>query len=148
MLRDLLDVARVALSLRVPDKDSALRAIAELLVEPEGTLDTEAVYDVLARREALASTGVGSGVAIPHGRIAGIEELRVALMVQREGVPFDAVDQLPVRIIVGILGPEDAPRKHLGALAHVSRALRDESVRTRLCSASEPAEARRILIEV
>ena len=62
MLRDLLDVARVALSLRVPDKDSALRAIAELLVEPEGTLDTEAVYDVLARREALASTGVGSAL--------------------------------------------------------------------------------------
>lgn len=146
MLGALLDVNRVALSPRASDKDAVLREVADLLTAPERTLDAEAVYDVLARREALASTGVGRGVAVPHGRVSGIGSVRMALAITREGVPFDAIDQMPVHIIVGMLGPAEEPRKHLAALADVSRILRDEAVRARLLAARTAAEARDILI--
>ena len=76
MLAELLHPERIRVGLALPDKEAALRAIASLLTMPEATANDEVVYEVLLDRERLASTGVGSGVAIPHGRYDGVEELR------------------------------------------------------------------------
>jgi len=140
MLEELLHQERVSVDVEAHDKESALRAIAGLLVLPERRANEESVYDVLMERERLASTGVGSGVAIPHGRYDGVAELRAAVAVCPRGVEFDAVDGLPVRIVVGIVGPRSMPQKHLAALAGVSRVLRDESVRHDVIAARDDAE--------
>jgi PTS system nitrogen regulatory IIA component len=147
MLVDLLHPERVRVGLTVSDKESALRAIASLLCMPEGTANEEVVYDVLHERERLASTGIGSGVAIPHGRYDGVNELRAAVAVCPAGVDFDAVDHLPTRILVGIVGPRSMPQKHLAALAGVSRLLRNDQKREALLKAADDADAYRTLIE-
>lgn len=147
MLAELLHPERVRVGLTVSNKEAALRAIASLLTMPEGTANEETVYDVLLDRERLASTGIGSGVAIPHGRYDGVAELRAAVAVCPAGVDFDAVDRLPVRILVGIVGPRSMPQKHLAALAGVSRVLRNDLKRKALLKAVDDAEAYRTLVE-
>jgi len=147
MLADLLHPERVRIGLTLGDKDAALRAIASLLTMPEAAVNEEVLYDVLDERERLASTGIGSGVAIPHGRFDGVEELRAAVAICPAGVDFDAVDRLPVNILVGIVGPKSMPQKHLAALAGVSRVLRNEDKRNALLRAVDDADAYRALTE-
>ena len=81
MLADLLHPERVRTGLTLSDKDAALRMVSSLLCAPEGAANEEVVYEVLLERERLASTGIGSGVAIPHGRYDGVDELRAAVAV-------------------------------------------------------------------
>jgi len=146
MLADVLTADRVTVSLDQGDKTSVLRALAELFVEEEeGSIDAGTVLRVFQEREALACTGIGSGVAIPHGRMPGLGEVRAALGIHRGGVPFDAVDGQPVHILVGVLAPEKAPSQHLRTLAEISRRLRDPAVRERLVSAADAGEAYAIL---
>ena len=147
MLADLLHPERVRIGLAISDKETALRAVASLLRMPEGVVNEEVVYDVLLERERLASTGIGSGVAIPHGRYDGMDELRAAVVVCPAGVDFDAVDSLPVKILVGIVGPRSMPQKHLAALAGVSRVLRNHEKREALLKAVDNADAYRTLVE-
>lgn len=147
MLGDLLHPDRVRIGLTLRDKEAALRAIAALLTMPEGKANEETIYEVLMERERLASTGVGSGVAIPHGRYDGVADLRAAVAVCPTGVDFEAVDHLPVKILVGIIGPRSLPQKHLAALAGVSRLLRDSGTRAALLNAVDKAEAYRVLVE-
>jgi len=147
MLADLLHPERVTISLKASDKEAAVRALAALLVMPEGQVNQESVYDVLMERERLASTGVGSAVAIPHGRFDGVDELRAAVAVCPDGVDFDAVDGSPVKILVGIVGPRSMPQKHLAALAGISRVLRNPAVREALIAVANDAEAYRLLVE-
>ncbi|KPK13734.1 MAG: hypothetical protein AMJ62_14445 [Myxococcales bacterium SG8_38] len=147
MLAELLHPERVRVGLELADKEAALRAVAALLTMPEGTANEEAVYDVLLERERLASTGVGSGVAIPHGRYDGVAELRAAVAVCPAGVDFNAVDGLPVKIFVAIIGPRSMPQKHLAALAGVSRVLRDTVKRAALLNAVDNAEAYGALVD-
>lgn len=147
MLAGLLHPERVRIGLTFSDKEAALRAIASLLTMPEGAINEEVVYDVLGERERLASTGIGSGVAIPHGRYDGFDELRAAVAVCPTGVDFDAVDHLPVTILVGIVGPKSMPQKHLAALAGVSRVLRVDEKRLALLRARDDVDAYRALTE-
>lgn len=147
MLADLLHPERVRIGVTLGDKDAALRAIAALLTMPEAAINEEVVHEVLEERERLASTGIGSGVAIPHGRYDGVEELRAAVAICPAGVDFDAVDRLPVRILVGIVGPKSMPQKHLAALAGVSRVLRSEETRNALLRAVDESAAYAVLTE-
>lgn len=139
-LADLLDVQRVAVSLEASDKEGVLWALARLFCHAGSELSVEAIYRVFAEREGLASTGVGSGVAIPHGRLAGLESMKAAIAIHRRGVPFDAVDDQAAQIFVAVLAPERRPSEHLKALARISRLLRDEQVRQRLMDVTEPRE--------
>ena len=147
MFAELLHPERVRVGVTAPTKDAALRAIASLLTMPENEVNAEAVHEVLLERERLASTGVGSGVAIPHGRCDDFDELRAAVAVCPGGVDFEAVDGLPVQILVGIIGPRSMPQKHLAALAGVSRVLRDDARRAALIAATDDADAYRLLVE-
>lgn len=137
-LLELID-ARVTLTLDGSDKAGVLAELSALLAD-EG-VSANAIHQALTEREELASTGVGSGVAIPHGRVSGLEELRAALGVHKSGVPFDAVDGEPVHVLVAILAPEGKPSRHLKALAEVSKVLRQAHVRKRLLEAESVEEA-------
>lgn len=152
-LAELLTVDRIDTDLAVHDKDGALRAMARLLAAglyPSGSEappSADDVYRVLAEREAIASTGVGDGVAIPHGRLPGVTRFVGALGIHRRGVAFDAVDGRPASILFALIGPDRAAGEHLKCLARISRILRDDGVRARLREASDPARALAIVLE-
>lgn len=106
------------------NKKAALQHLAQALARAH-TLDGRMVGTVIADRERLGSTGFGGGVAIPHGKIAGIGQVIGAFARLGQPVDFQAVDDLPVDIVFMLLSPLDAGADHLKALARVSRRLRD-----------------------
>lgn len=116
-------------------QDMAARA-AELL-----SIDAQTVFDVLWEREKLGTTGVGGGIAIPHGRIAGLENVKAVFAQLKTPIEFEAVDEKPVDLIFLLLAPTEAGADHLHALATVSRALRD----THLCEKLRAAKTREAL---
>ncbi len=144
-LSEILEVERIDVAFSATSKSAAVEGMAELLAKGIARADRatarEAIRGVLEAREALLSTGVGSGVAIPHGRIAGIERFVGALAIQHEGVEFGAIDGAPVSILFAIVGPDKAASEHLKCLARVGRLLRDDDVRRRLLEAKSAERA-------
>lgn len=103
------------------DRDALLRDLAQAMVDRKAVRDGEALYRRLREREALGTTGIGSGVAIPHCKLERIDRVIVAVGVSHQGVDFDAVDEVPVRLFFLVLSPPDAPAEHLKSLAAISR---------------------------
>jgi nitrogen PTS system EIIA component len=121
-------------------KPDALRRIALLLAR--GTsLQPDEIERVLVEREKLQSTGVGGGVAIPHGAIDGLDRQYGAVLLCPAPIDFDAIDGQPVSILFAVVGPKRAAGEHLKTLARISRLLRDDTFRKRLLGASSGAEA-------
>lgn len=132
----LLSPDRVIDVMRAPSKKQVLQELAHRAAEITG-LPERTVFDVLLERERLGTTGVGKGIAIPHGKLAGLDHL-YGLFVRLEGaVDFDAVDDQPVDLIFLLLAPESAGADHLRALARVSRLLRDSSICDKLRQARD-----------
>ncbi|MEI7874076.1 MAG: PTS sugar transporter subunit IIA [Alphaproteobacteria bacterium] len=124
-------------------KTSGKKALlAELASRAAGVfaLDERRLFDRLVEREALGSTGIGGGIAIPHGRMATIAAPRGLFARLAQPVAFDAIDERPVDIVFLLVAPEGAGADHLKALARVSRLLRDRSLVDKL-RATESAEA-------
>ncbi|RLB53662.1 MAG: nitrogen regulatory IIA protein [Deltaproteobacteria bacterium] len=138
-LADIIDVERTTTSLPRDDKDAALGALAELFT----SLDPAEVLAAFREREALATTGVGSGVAVPHGRLQAVDRMVGALAVSEEGIHFDAIDGQPVHVVVAIVAPERGDL--VKVLARVARLLRDDTLRSRLARAIDADQAFRIL---
>ncbi len=151
-LSDILDVGRIDTDFTATSKSLALAALSKLLVQgavKSGTpASSKEVLEVLSAREALQSTGVGSGVAIPHGRVAHLDRFIAALAIHRRGVDFASIDGKPVSILFAVIGPEKAPGDHQNCLARIGRLLRDDSVRARLQSTKTAKEAMAIVCEV
>ncbi|MFI5306900.1 MAG: PTS sugar transporter subunit IIA, partial [Polyangiales bacterium] len=145
-LADVLKVERIRTDLSAKDKEGTLRALARLFAEGDRVLDEEAVYRAFSERERMASTGVGSGIAIPHGR-DDKDEFRVVLAISPEGVPFDSIDGQLAHIFVAVLGPLGNPADQLRMLARISRVLRDQAVRRRLLAAGSSEDALQIVVE-
>ncbi|MFA6279363.1 MAG: PTS IIA-like nitrogen regulatory protein PtsN [Bdellovibrionales bacterium] len=126
-LCDLLGSKAVLADLAATDKKQIIQALAQHAAAQLG-LEEHVVFDVLWEREKLGTTGVGQGIAIPHGRVAGLE--KVCGFFVRLGTPvdFDSIDQRPVDLVFLLLAPESAGADHLHALAAVSRVLRDDSL--------------------
>ena len=137
---DLLTTERVRLPLTGLDKEAVLRELVDLTVDSLGLAsEREAVYRAVVERENVLSTGIGDGVALPHARYGGLNELVIAAGVSREPLDFGALDGRPVRLFFLILGPDSATAAHVRVLARVSRLMRDVSLHERLASA-ESAE--------
>jgi len=137
-LMQLLTAERVAIrhndSASPLDKAGALHALAKLLTL--GTaMEPEQVERVLVEREQLQSTGIGEGVAIPHGALSQLDAQHATLLIVPEGVDFAAIDGLAVNILFAVVGPKRATGEHLKTLARVSRVLRNKTFRDRLVAA-------------
>ena len=135
-ITDLLTSERVMPALRAPSKKQALQALSRRAAEITG-LHERTIFDVLLERERLGTTGVGSGIAIPHGKLAGLKGLLGLFARLEKPVDFDAVDEQPVDLIFLLLAPETAGADHLKALARVSRLLRDRGVCEKLRAAAD-----------
>jgi PTS system nitrogen regulatory IIA component len=144
ILTDILSSERVRVAARgtgVQSKDEALRALAALLGTAATAPGEADFYRVLVEREALQSTGIGDGVAIPHGALENLSGQVAALLICPGGVPFDAIDGGPVYILFAVLTPKRATGEHLKTLARISRLLRDTSFRQKLLAAADGREA-------
>jgi len=125
-IADLITPLSVVAQLRAANKKSALQELAKRAAAMTG-LPERTIYDVLLERERLGSTGIGMGVGIPHGKVAGLTKLHGFFARLERPIPFEAIDDRPVDLIFLLLAPEDAGADHLKALALVSRLLRDRA---------------------
>jgi PTS system nitrogen regulatory IIA component len=122
------------------DKKEVIRILAMMLASG-ARVDAGVVERVLVEREQLQSTGIGEGVAIPHGALPQLESQYASLLIVPEGVDFVAIDGLKVNILFAVIGPKRATGEHLKTLARVSRLLRNKGFRDRLVGASGSKEA-------
>ena len=144
LLSKIIPENNVLLGLSVTSKKRALEQ-ASLLFENNQGLERAAVFDSLFARERLGSTGLGEGVAVPHGRIKGISQAVAAFIRLAEPIAFDAPDGKPVSMMVFLLVPEAATQQHLDILAEIAQLLSSASVREQLASELDPAVIHRIL---
>ena len=126
-IADLLNPKGVIANLRVGSKKQALHALAKRAAELSGH-DERTIFDVLVERERLGTTGVGNGIAIPHGKLTGMGKLLGLFARLERPVEFDSIDEHPVDLIFLLLAPDSAGADHLKALARVSRLLRDKGM--------------------
>lgn len=135
MMNELIAPEAVTARLESSAKKQVLQDIAARAAELSGQ-DAHVVFDVLWEREKLGTTGVGYGIAIPHGRLVGLDQVQGFFARLSQPVPFDSVDDKPVDLVFLLLAPEGAGADHLHALATVSKLLRDQ----RLCEAIRRAK--------
>lgn len=134
-----LDDRAVTTNVKAQNKDDVIRELAELLVRA-GSIkekDVHKLIQILLKREALGSTGIGQGVAIPHGKSDCVTKLVAAFGVSRSGVNFDSLDGEPVHLFFLLVAPEDSAGPHLKALARISRLLKDKHFRDGLLMAKD-----------
>jgi PTS system nitrogen regulatory IIA component len=135
-IEDLLNPTGVIAKLRATSKKQVLQELAKRAADSTG-LPERQIFEVLLERERLGTTGVGNGIAIPHGKLAGLKQLFGMFARLEQPVDFDAIDEQPVDLIFLLLAPEAAGADHLKALARVSRLLRDRSVCEKLRGANQ-----------
>ncbi len=126
-INDLLAPDGVTADLKATSKKQALQDLSRRAAEVSG-LHERAVFDVLMERERLGTTGVGNGIAIPHGKLPNLERLHGFFARLGQPIDFQAIDERPVDLIFVLLAPESAGADHLKALARISRLLRDQNV--------------------
>jgi len=126
-ITDLLVPDSIVPSLKATCKKQALQELSRRGADATGLSDRR-IFDVLLERERLGTTGVGSGIAIPHGKLSELGEVKGVFARLDEPIDFDAIDDEPVDLMFLLLAPEDAGADHLKALARVSRLLRDKAI--------------------
>src|ERR671910_2959476 len=146
-LADLLTPEAVVPHLRPPSKKAALHELAAHAARLTG-LDERAIFETLLQRERLGSTGIGEGIAIPHGKLAGLAHLFGLAARLDKPIDFEALDGQPVDILFLLLAPEGAGADHLKALARVARALREPGVIERIRTTRDAAALYAIMTEL
>lgn len=126
-IKQVLHLDGVMASFRAANKKQALQDLAQRAAKLTGLHD-RVIFETLLERERLGSTGVGHGVAIPHGRIPGLDRLHGMFARLEAPIDFDSIDNVPVDLIFVLLAPEGAGADHLKALARVSRLFRDKAM--------------------
>ena len=144
-MSDFLDPRAVVSDLKAANKKEVLEELCTALVSLHPTLDRDRMVGILLDRERLGSTGVGEGVAIPHGKMGDLEGLIACFGRSTRGVAFDAVDDQPVSLFFLLFAPENSAGVHLKALAKISRLLERPSVREELLQAGSKEDVYAIL---
>lgn len=137
---ELMDKSLIIPNLAPNSKKEVLRELVECIVNRETEINSNELLRVLLEREELGSTGIGDGIAIPHGKVKKINKLVVACGRSIEGVDFQSMDGKPTHIIFLLIAPENSAGVHLKALARISRLLKDGDFRKRLMEANTAAE--------
>ncbi|MHC4085002.1 MAG: PTS sugar transporter subunit IIA [Planctomycetota bacterium] len=132
LLTQILRQKCVKVPLEGKDKESVITEMVELLDANGALLDKEAALDAVFTREHTRSTGIGSGIAIPHGKCKAVKELVMAFGIANEGIDFASVDGKPVTIVILLVSPADQTGPHIQALARISRLMLDEEFRQSL----------------
>jgi PTS system nitrogen regulatory IIA component len=134
-LQGLLEPGRVLCNVEARSRKHVLEILSELLASAENDLTAGEIFDSLVSRERLGSTALGGGVALPHGRVPGIDGSIAAFVRLSQGVEFDAPDGVPVTLVLGLLVPEQASEQHLGELSSIAKRLSRPPLRAALAEA-------------
>lgn len=143
-ISDVLHKEAIVCNLTAYDKQGVISELGEKLARLSGIAPNE-ITRVLMEREDMGSTGIGSGIGIPHGKVEGLSEPLMAFGLSSEGVDFESLDGKPAHIFFVLLTPEHAPSIHLKLLAGIAKILRNEPFRHRLMAASCADEILNIL---
>ena len=146
-ITDMLKREFILEQLKAGNKRDALAELAGVFTQGRIRVDSEAMLHVLLERERLGSTGIGDGIAIPHGKLPGLEEMVVSFGRSREGIAFEAMDGKPVHLFFLLMAPENSAGQHLKALAKISRMLKDVNFRKNLLEAKMHDDLFRIIVE-
>jgi PTS system nitrogen regulatory IIA component len=145
-ISDLLQPDAVFASLKVQNKKQLLQELSARAAPRTGLADRR-IFETLNERERLGSTGVGQGIAIPHGRMSDIKTIVGTFARLETPIDYDAVDKQPVDLVFMLLAPDAAGADHLKALARVSRLLRNQQTCEKLRAATKPEALYAILTE-
>jgi mannitol/fructose-specific phosphotransferase system IIA component (Ntr-type) len=147
LLTELLSADRVRVPLAARTKDAVLEELVAVLADAGVVDDVDATLRAVRKRESELSTGIGGGVAIPHGKSDSAGGLAIAAGVAAEPLDFDSLDGEPARLFFLLVGPESAAGLHVKALSRISRLVRREETRARLAAAASPAEFMAVVAE-
>jgi PTS system nitrogen regulatory IIA component len=146
-LLDFLKQEWIIQDLKGTDKPSVLRELAEVLVKPCGVSSVEELVQVLLEREKLGSTGIGDGIAIPHGRLKKLKNFFISFGRSIKGVNFDSIDGKPSQIFFLVMAPENSAVENLKLISRIANLLKDSSFRKRLMDAKSQQEIFQIISE-
>lgn len=135
------------ITLKTETKDDALKALVKVLGKTSAVAKEKELAKAIMERERILSTGVGSGIAVPHAKIASVREFVAALGISKAGVPFDSQDHLPVHIMIMVAGPEGQNEEYLRILARFTHILKSEQTQKRILEAKKPEQVMAILGE-
>ena len=144
---EILDEELILSDLKAGGKKEAIEEMAKLAVRQDERLSLDLLLDVLLEREKLGSTGIGDGVAIPHGKVPGIDEVIAVFARSIEGIDFDSMDDKKAHLFFLLIAPENSSGAHLKALAKISRLMKEPKFRMGLMEAKSREEILRAFSE-
>lgn len=139
-LSDVLAAQSIRVGVEAPDKESVLRTLAQLLAKSRTESTEEALFEALWERESVATTGAGSGVALPHA-LLDVSAPAAAMAISSMGMPFDTLDGAPVYLAIAIVAPRQHAAEHVKLLVQAIRVLGDQAFCARLRSAESESDA-------
>lgn len=128
-------------------KDEVLVELIDMIIRGGLKINRYSVFNILKRRENLGSTGIGDGVAIPHGKIPDLDNIMVAFGRSEGGIVYDSIDGKPAHLFFLLLAPENSEGQHLKILALISKMLKDNRLREKLLRVESPTDLYKIIIE-
>jgi PTS system nitrogen regulatory IIA component len=146
-LSEIFKLQFVIPDLKAHDKKGVLEELLESITGQEGSLNKGTLLQVLLERERLGSTGIGDGVALPHGKLRGLDNLLLSFGRSIDGLDFDSIDEQPAYLFFLLLAPENSAGMHLKSLAKISRMLKDGNLRQQLMRAQSREEIYSIIID-
>ncbi|MBW1924647.1 MAG: PTS sugar transporter subunit IIA [Deltaproteobacteria bacterium] len=146
-LSEIIDKESIITELRAKDKKGVLEELALAVASREPAVDSAALVRVLLERERLGSTGIGDGVAIPHGKLSGLTQPIISFGRSTQGLDFDSMDGQPAYLFFLLVAPENSTSVHLKALAKIARILRSSAFRQKLMEARTKEELYRAIVE-
>ena len=144
---DYLREERIIADLRGTNKGAVLKELARVLVEPCGAASDEEILQVLLDRERLESTGIGEGIAVPHGRLKNLKDFVLSFGRSTQGVDFDSIDHKPSHLFFLVMAPEGSAVNNLKLLSRIVTLLKDTSFKKRLMGACSSRELFQIISE-
>jgi fructose-specific phosphotransferase system IIA component len=147
VLTQILEPAYIKVPLDSKDKESVITELVDILDTNELLVDKNDVLQAILSREKTRSTGIGSGIAIPHGKCKGVKDLVMAMGISHEGIDFQSIDEKPVYIVVLLASPVDRTGPHIQALARISRLMLDEEFKNKLQNAASAQELYELINE-
>lgn len=145
ILTQILQPACVKVPLESKDKEAVITELVDLLDANGLLLDSDAALDAVKVREQTRSTGIGSGIAIPHGKCKAVKELVMAIGIAGEPIDFASVDGKPVTIVILLVSPANQTGPHIQALARISRLMLDEQFKAKLEKATSADDVYELL---
>jgi fructose-specific phosphotransferase system IIA component len=147
VLTQILQPTCVKVPLDSDEKDAAITELVDLLDKNRLLQDRQVALDAVFTRERTRSTGIGSGIAIPHGKCSAVKELVMAMGIAREPIEFQSIDGKPVSVLMLLVSPTDKTGPHIQALARISRLMLDTTFKSALEEAASAEVAYKLLSE-